>query len=139
MDAAALEQALRRHMRGDVPFRCRQPRPLRHDGSNYRQVPDGCRSSSDADDVIAAVSLARIRRPSTCRDSGPPSPDSPATWRWSSTLPATWAISWKSTPQRRTTRVQPGVVLDHLRNAAEKHHLTFGLTRPATTAAPSEA
>ena len=28
-------------------------------------------------------------------------------------------------PQRRIARVQPGVVLDHLRNAAEKFHLTF--------------
>ena len=28
-------------------------------------------------------------------------------------------------PARRIARVQPGVVLDHLRNAAEKHHLTF--------------
>jgi FAD/FMN-containing dehydrogenase/Fe-S oxidoreductase len=29
-------------------------------------------------------------------------------------------------PARRIARVQPGVVLDNLRNAAEKHHLTFG-------------
>ena len=29
-------------------------------------------------------------------------------------------------PVRRIARVQPGVVLDNLRNAAEKHHLTFG-------------
>jgi FAD/FMN-containing dehydrogenase/Fe-S oxidoreductase len=28
-------------------------------------------------------------------------------------------------PARRLARVQPGVVLDHLRSAAEKHHLTF--------------
>jgi len=28
-------------------------------------------------------------------------------------------------PARRIARVQPGVVLDHLRNCAEKHHLTF--------------
>src|SRR2546430_3805128 len=27
---------------------------------------------------------------------------------------------------RRLARVQPGVILDHLRNAAEKHRLTFG-------------
>ena len=32
---------------------------------------------------------------------------------------------------RRIARVQPGVVLDRLRNAAEKHHLTFG-PDPAT-------
>src|SRR5207302_2333623 len=29
-------------------------------------------------------------------------------------------------PQRQTARVKPGVVLDHLRSAAEKHNLTFG-------------
>jgi FAD/FMN-containing dehydrogenase/Fe-S oxidoreductase len=34
-------------------------------------------------------------------------------------------------PARRIARVQPGVVLDNLRNAAEKHHLTFG-PDPAT-------
>src|ERR1019366_7294428 len=28
-------------------------------------------------------------------------------------------------PARRIARVQPGVVLDHLRAEAEKHHLTF--------------
>ena len=34
-------------------------------------------------------------------------------------------------PARRIARVQPGVVLDSLRSAAEKHHLTFG-PDPAT-------
>src|SRR5581483_3226314 len=29
-------------------------------------------------------------------------------------------------PERRIARVQPGVVLDHLRNAAEQYNLTFG-------------
>ncbi len=34
-------------------------------------------------------------------------------------------------PQARTARVQPGIVLDWLRNEAERHHLTFG-PDPAT-------
>ena len=34
-------------------------------------------------------------------------------------------------PERRIARVQPGVILDHLRAAAEKHHLTFA-PDPAT-------
>src|SRR3979409_2720075 len=34
-------------------------------------------------------------------------------------------------PARRIARVQPGVVLDHLRNAAEKYQLTFA-PDPAT-------
>src|SRR5204862_8000553 len=29
-------------------------------------------------------------------------------------------------PERRIARVQPGVILDHHRAAAEKHNLTFG-------------
>ena len=43
-------------------------------------------------------------------------------------------------PDARIARVQPGIVLDDLRNAAEKHHLTFG-PDPAThtTAARSAA
>jgi len=34
-------------------------------------------------------------------------------------------------PQAKTARVQPGIVLDRLREAAERHHLTFG-PDPAT-------
>src|SRR5262249_54531621 len=34
-------------------------------------------------------------------------------------------------PERRVARVEPGVVLDHLRGRAEAHHLTFG-PDPAT-------
>ena len=34
-------------------------------------------------------------------------------------------------PERRIARVQPGVILDNLRSAAEQHHLTFG-PDPAT-------
>ncbi|HEU5022676.1 MAG TPA: FAD-linked oxidase C-terminal domain-containing protein, partial [Bryobacteraceae bacterium] len=34
-------------------------------------------------------------------------------------------------PQAKTARVQPGIVLDRLRDAAERHHLTFG-PDPAT-------
>src|SRR5260370_4696810 len=34
-------------------------------------------------------------------------------------------------PERRTARVQPGVILAHLRAEAEKHHLTFA-PAPAT-------
>ena len=45
--------------------------------------------------------------------------------------PATWDQILEIDPARRIARVQPGVVLDNLRNAAEKHHLTFA-PDPAT-------
>src|SRR5438309_10403554 len=34
-------------------------------------------------------------------------------------------------PERRIARVQPGVIIDHLRNSAGKHRLTFS-PQPAT-------
>ena len=40
-------------------------------------------------------------------------------------------------PGARTARVQPGVVLDALRDAARPHGLTFGPTRRRTTVARS--
>ena len=45
VDAAALDQALRRHVRGDVRFDSSSRALYATDGSNYRQVPDR-RSSS---------------------------------------------------------------------------------------------
>ena len=58
-------------------------------------------------------------------------PDNAATLPWCSISPATWDSIVEIDPERRIARVQPGVVLDNLRNAAEKHHLTFA-PDPAT-------
>ena len=44
---------------------------------------------------------------------------------------STWLGFWNVDPGRRIARVQPGVILDHLRRAAEKHRLTFA-PDPAT-------
>ena len=74
---------------------------------------------------------ASMARPSSAAAAGPRSPGNAATSPWSSISPATWTTSWKSILRGASPRVQPGVVLDHLRNAAEKHHLTFG-PDPAT-------
>ena len=126
VDAAALDQALRQHLRGDVRFDSSSRALYATDGSNYRQVPIGVVLPRDADDVIAAVALAReYGAPFSAAAAELRSPDNAATSPWCSISPATWATSWRSIPQRRIARVQPGVVLDHLRNAAEKHHLTF--------------
>ncbi len=53
------------------------------------------------------------------------SPDNAATSQSYSTSRNTWGTFSRLIPKRRIARVQPGVVLDHLRNAAEKFHLTF--------------
>src|SRR5258708_25459938 len=126
VDAVALEEALRNNLRGDVRFDSSSRALYATDGSNYRQVPIGVVLPRDADDVIAAVSLAReYGAPLLCRGSG--TSLAGQCCNLALILDFTPSISniVEIDPERRTARVQPGVVLDHLRNAAEKHHLTF--------------
>ena len=132
VDAAALDQALRRHLRGDVRFDSSSRALYAADGSNYRQVPIGVVLPRNADDVIAAVSLAReYGAPLLCRGSGTSLAGQCCNVALILDFTRYMDNIVEIDPGRRTARVQPGVVLDHLRNAAEKHHLTFA-PDPAT-------
>jgi FAD/FMN-containing dehydrogenase/Fe-S oxidoreductase len=132
VDAAALDQALRRHLRGDVRFDSSSRALYATDGSNYRQVPIGVVLPRDADDVIAAVSLAReYGAPLLCRGSGTSLAGQCCNVALVLDFTRYMGNIVEIDSERRTARVQPGVVLDHLRNAAEKHHLTFA-PDPAT-------
>src|ERR1700689_3510769 len=59
LDAAALEAALRRHLRGEVRFDSGSRALYATDGSNYPQVPIGIVVPRDKEDVLAAVALCR--------------------------------------------------------------------------------
>ncbi|MBV8692268.1 MAG: FAD-binding oxidoreductase [Actinobacteria bacterium] len=118
---------LTRRVRGEVRFDAGARALYASGGSNYRQVPIGVVFPRDADDVMAAVGV--------CHDYGVP------------VLPigADTSLAGQSTNvavildfprhmhrlleldvEGRRARVQPGLILDHLRDAAEHHHLTFG-------------
>jgi FAD/FMN-containing dehydrogenase/Fe-S oxidoreductase len=132
VDAVALDQALRRHLRGDVRFDSSSRALYATDGSNYRQVPIGVVLPRDAGDVIAAVSLAReYGAPLLCRGSGTSLAGQCCNVALILDFTRYMSNIVEIDPGRRTARVQPGVVLDHLRNAAEKYHLTFA-PDPAT-------
>ncbi len=132
VDAAALEAALRKHLRGDVRFDSSSRALYATDGSNYRQVPIGVVLPRDADDVIAAVSLAReYGAPLLCRGTGTSLAGQCCNVALILDFTRYMNNIVEIDPGRRTARVQPGVVLDHLRNAAEKHRLTFA-PDPAT-------
>ncbi len=132
VDAPALDQALRRNIRGDVRFDSSSRALYATDGSNYRQVPIGIVRPRDADDVIAAVSLAReFGAPLLCRGSGTSLAGQCCNVALVLDFTRYMGNIVEIDAPRRTARVQPGVVLDNLRNAAEKHHLTFG-PDPAT-------
>src|SRR6266851_4616487 len=123
----SLESALRRHVRGDVRFDNGSRALYATDGSNYRQVPIGVVIPRDTDEVIAATSI--------CREHGAPIlPRGGGTSLAGQCCNVAVVLDFSKymaeilelDPRRRSARVQPGVILDHLRGAAEKHNLTFG-------------
>jgi FAD/FMN-containing dehydrogenase/Fe-S oxidoreductase len=132
VDATGLASALTRHVRGDVRFDDGTRALYATDGSNYRQTPIGIVLPRNADDVIATISLAReYGAPILCRGGGTSLAGQCCNVAVVLDFTKYMAEIIEIDPARRIARVQPGVVLDRLRNAAEKHHLTFG-PDPAT-------
>ena len=132
VDASGLEQALRSHIRGEVKFDRGSRALYATDGSNYRQVPIGVVLPRDADDVIATVALCRdFGAPLLCRGGGTSLAGQCCNVAVILDFSRHMARILEIDSARCIARVQPGVVLDTLRAAAEKHHLTFA-PDPAT-------
>src|SRR5689334_361014 len=127
IDASALAAALRAAVRGEVRFDAGSRALYATDGSNYRQVPIGVVVPHDAEDVVAAVGVCR-------RFGAPVLPRGGGTSLAGQCCNVAVVVDFSKymheivdlDPARRRARVQPGVILDHLRAAAERHHLTFG-------------
>jgi FAD/FMN-containing dehydrogenase/Fe-S oxidoreductase len=126
LDASGLADALRSQIRGDVRFDRGSRALYATDGSNYRQVPIGVVLPHDVDDVLAAISICReFGAPLLCRGGGTSLAGQCCNVAVVLDFTKYMGKIIEIDPARRIARVQPGVVLDHLRNAAEKHHLTF--------------
>lgn len=126
VDSDRLESALKRQLRGEVRFDSSSRALYATDGSNYRQVPIGVVLPRDGDDVIAAISISReYGAPILCRGAGTSLAGQCCNVAVVLDFSRYMAKILEIDPVRRIARVQPGVVLDQLRNAAEKHHLTF--------------
>ena len=132
VDVSALEAALRRHLRGEVRFDSGSRAVYATDGSNYRQVPIGVVVPRDKEDVLATVALCRDHRaPLLARGGGTSLAGQCCNAAIVMDFSKYMARILEIDPARRIARVEPGVVLDNLRAAAEKHHLTFA-PDPAT-------
>jgi FAD/FMN-containing dehydrogenase/Fe-S oxidoreductase len=132
LDAAGLAEALRSEVQGNVRFDRGTRALYATDGSNYRQVPIGVVLPRDADDVMAAVAWCRqFGAPLLCRGAGTSLAGQCCNVAVILDFSKYMSRILEIDPARRIARVQPGVVLDTLRAAAEKHHLTFG-PDPAT-------
>ncbi len=126
-NADALAKEIRDAIAGDVRFDDGGRALYATDASNYRQVPIGVVCPRDAEDVQRTFEV--------CRRHG-----APVLGRGGGTSLAGQCCNvavvldtsrymnsvMEIDPERRLARVQPGVVLDSLRDAAEVHGLTFG-------------
>jgi len=125
-DPFGLHEALRTQVRGDVKFDNGSRALYATDGSNYRQVPIGVVLPRDAGDVLAAISVCHeFGAPLLCRGGGTSLAGQCCNVAVVLDFTKYMGNILEIDPERRIARVQPGVVLDHLRNAAEKYHLTF--------------
>src|SRR5437763_7100427 len=132
VDAEILASELKRAIRGEVRFDDGSRALYATDASNYRQVPIGVVMPRDADDVVATVALARKHgAPILARGGG----TSLAGQCCNVAVVMDFAKYMHEIIELnldgKCARVQPGIVLDDLRHAAEKHELTFG-PDPAT-------
>ena len=128
VDASSLADALRRNVSGEVRFDEGSRALYATDASNYRQVPIGVVIPRNVDDVITTISHCRAHgAPVLPRGGGTSLAGQCCNVAVILDFTKHMAGILEIDPSRRIARVQPGVILDHLRDSAEQHHLTLSL------------
>ena len=130
--ARALEADLRASLGDAVDFGAAARALFATDASNYRQLPIGLVTPRSRDEAIEAVRLCRLHdAPIVPRGGGTSlagqSCNVAVMIDFSRHLHHLLALD----PEARLARVEPGCILDSLRDAAGRHGLTFGAD-PAT-------
>ena len=127
-----LEALLKKSLRGDVRFDLGSRALYASDSSNYRQLPVGVILPRDAADVEAALAACRATGAAVLpRGAGTSLAGQCANvavvFDFSRYMNGLTSID----PVAKLARVEPGIVLDRLREAAERHGLTYA-PDPAT-------
>ncbi|HET7234568.1 MAG TPA: FAD-binding and (Fe-S)-binding domain-containing protein [Longimicrobium sp.] len=130
--AARLERALRQKVRGEVRFDAHSRLLYSTDASLYQFLPVGVVVPEDADDVVAAVTLA-------AEHGVPVLPRGGGTALAGQTVGTALVLDFTKRmnrvlsidPDTRRAKVQPGLRLDRLQRAAAPYGLQFG-PDPAT-------
>jgi FAD/FMN-containing dehydrogenase/Fe-S oxidoreductase len=127
-----LEARLKATLRGEVRFDLASRALYAADASNYRQLPVGVVLPSDAADVEAAVAACRaVGAAILPRGAGTSVAGQTANVAVVFDFSRHMNHLASLDPAARLAVVEPGIVLDRLREAAEQHHLTYG-PDPAT-------
>ena len=129
---SGLYSDLQRTIAGEVRFDAGSRALYATDGSNYRQVPIGVVIPRDVDDIVATVEICRRHgAPMLSRGGGTSLAGQCCNEAVVVDMSKYYNRVLDVDPERRLARVEPGVVLDTLRDAAQPHGLTFG-PDPAT-------
>jgi FAD/FMN-containing dehydrogenase/Fe-S oxidoreductase len=132
VDVSSLKRALTQAVAGEVRFDAGTRAMYANDFSIYRAVPIGVVIPKGPEDVISGVAV--------CREHGAPVlPRGTGTAPSGQTTNVAVVFDYSKyynqilelDPENQRARVQPGVICDQLRDAAEHHHLTYG-PDPAT-------
>ena len=127
-----LESKLKNSIKGDVLFDRGARALYATDASSYRQLPVGVILPRDAQDVEKALADCRALGAAVLPRGGGTSlagqcANVAVVFDFSRYMNGLTALH----PEKKLAVVQPGIVLDRLRDAAEKYHLTYG-PDPAT-------
>lgn len=127
-----LEARLRKELRGEVKFDLGSRALYAADASNYRQLPVGVIFPRDAADVEAAIAACRASGAAIlARGAGTSLAGQcvnvAVVFDYSRHMDALTGLD----PAAKLATIQPGIVLDRLREAAEMHQLTYA-PDPAT-------
>src|SRR6478672_436323 len=122
VDAEILASELRRTIKGEVRFDDGSRALYATDASNYRQVPIGVVLPRDADDVVATVALARKHgAPILARGGGTSLAGQCCNVAVVMDFSKYMHEIVELNDHDKYARVQPGIILDDLRHAAERH------------------
>ncbi|HET7664406.1 MAG TPA: FAD-linked oxidase C-terminal domain-containing protein, partial [Rhodanobacteraceae bacterium] len=126
-DVAALAEELESVIEGEVRFDAGSRALYASDGSIYRMVPIGVVVPRDTEDVLETLSICRkYNAPVLARGAGTSLAGQCCNTAVVMDFSKYMNRILELDPENRRARVQPGCVLDDLRDAAEEHHLTFG-------------
>jgi FAD/FMN-containing dehydrogenase/Fe-S oxidoreductase len=122
-----LAEELRRTIRGEVRFDTGSRALYATDSSNYRQVPIGVVIPRDKDDVISTVAVCRqFGAPILSRGGGTSLAGQCCNVAVVMDMSKYFNRLIEIDPAKKLARVESGIVLDRVREAANKFGLTFG-------------
>jgi FAD/FMN-containing dehydrogenase/Fe-S oxidoreductase len=126
VDAAGLEKGLRKTISGEVRFDSGSRGLYATDGSNYRQIPIGVVIPKNEEDVIQTVAACRrFGAPVLSRGGGTSLAGQCCNVAVVMDMSKYMHHILELNPSNKFARVQPGLVLDALRDAAKEYELTF--------------